>query len=170
MENNENEFQQGSVPNEQDGYTQAPNDYSMNGQGQPTGNPYGQQGQPAGNPYGQGQPVGNPYGQGQPMGSPYGQVPQEQGGQGLAIAGMVLGIISLVCCCTGYIALVLGIVGFILSLVSLIQKKPGKGMAIAGIICSAISVVMLVILLAIGNSISADEMQQILRELETNMQ
>lgn len=139
MDNNENEFQQNSVSNEDNGYTQAPNsNYTMNGQ---------------------------------PMGNPYGQQPQqEQGGQALAIAGMVLGIISLVCCCTGYIALVIGIVGFVLSLISLIQKKPGKGMAIAGIICSAIAIVMLVVLMAIGSSISPEELQDMMNEIENSVQ
>lgn len=108
---------------------------------------------------------------GQSMGNPYGQQPpQGQGSQALAIAGMVLGIISLVCCCTGYIALVIGIVGFVLSLISLIQKKPGKGMAIAGIICSAISIILLVVLVAIGNSISPEELQQMMKEIENNVQ
>lgn len=102
---------------------------------------------------------------GQPLGNPYGQ-PQPQGNAGFAIAGMVLGIISLVCCCSGYIALVLGIVGLILSIVSLVQKRPGKGMAIAGIICSAIAIVLIVVLTAIGNSITPEEVQNMLKELE----
>lgn len=103
---------------------------------------------------------------GQPMGNPYGQ-PQPQGSQGFAIAGMVLGIISLVCCCSGYIALVAGVVGLILSIISLVQKRPGKGMAIAGIICSAIAIVLIVVLTAIGNSITPDELQKMLNELES---
>lgn len=136
MENNENEFQQNSVSNDANGYTQAPN--NMNGQ-----------------------PMENPYGE---------QEPEKKGGQGLAIAGMVLGIISLVCCCFGYIALVIAIVGFVLSLISLIQKKPGKGMAIAGIVCSVISIVFLVICMAVGNSISPSEYQEILKQLEEMQQ
>lgn len=84
----------------------------------------------------------------------------------MAIAGMILGIISLVCCCSGYIALVIGIVGFVLSLVVLLQKKPGKGMAIAGIVCSAVAVISIVSLMMIGRSVSTEELQRMLREIE----
>lgn len=139
MENNENEFEKNSYSSDDGGYTQAPSGYNLNGQS--------------------GQPMG---------GNPYGQPPQ-QGSQGFAIAGMVLGIISLVCCCSGYIALVLGVIGMVLSIVSLVQKRPGKGMAIAGIVCSAIAIVLIVVLLAIGNSITPEELQEMLKEIE-NMQ
>lgn len=133
MENNENEFEKSSFSGNEEGYTQAPNNYSMNGQ-----------------------PMGNPYGQ-----------PQPQGSQGFAIAGMVLGIISLVCCCSGYIALAAGVVGLVLSIVSLVQKRPGKGMAITGIVCSAIAIVLIVVLTAVGNSITPEELQRMLEELES---
>ena len=46
-----------------------------------------------------------------------------QQGQGLAIAGMVLGILSLVCCCISPFNVVFSIIGLILSIVSLVQKK-----------------------------------------------
>ena len=65
-------------------------------------------------------------------------VPEPEDGPGFAIAGMICGILSLLCCCVWYIGLVLGIVGMVLSIISIRQHKPGKGMAIAGIVCSAI--------------------------------
>ena len=40
MENNENGFDKNSFSSDDGGYTQAPNNYNMNGQ--PMGNPYGQ--------------------------------------------------------------------------------------------------------------------------------
>jgi len=139
MENNENGFESNSYSGDDGGYTKAPGGYNLNGQpGQPMG--------------------GNPYG-------PPPQPPQ-QGSQGFAIAGMVLGIISLVCCCSGYIALVLGVVGMVLSIISLVQKRPGKGMAIAGIVCSAIAIVLIVVLTAIGNSITPEELQEMMKEIE----
>lgn len=148
MENNENEVQNNPETGNGNGYTQDSDPFAnVNNNGftqAPNGN-YNMNGQPMGNPYGQ---------------------PQKQEGQGMAIAGMVLGIISLVCCCTGYIALVLGIVGFVLSLIVLIQKKPGKGMAIAGIICSAVAVISIVVLMAIGRSVSTEELQRMLQEIE----
>ena len=73
-----------------------------------------------------------------------------QQGQGLAIAGMVLGILSLVCCCISPFNVVFSIIGLILSIVSLVQKKPGKGMAIAGLVCSIISLIPAV-LVVIGS-------------------
>lgn len=150
MENNENEFQNNPDSGSDNGFTQGSDPFGKveeNGYTQIPNSSYNMNGQPMGNPYGQSQP-------------------QQEGSQGLAIAGMVLGIISLVCCCSGYIALVIGIVGFVLSLVVLIQKKPGKGMAIAGIICSAIAVVLLVVLMAIGNSVDPNELQKMLQEIQ----
>lgn len=150
MENNENDIQNGS--NTDGGYKPESDPFANagnNGFTQAPNGGYNMNGQPMGNPYPQNQP------------------PQE--GQGMAIAGMVLGIISLVCCCSGYIALVIGIVGFVLSLIVLLQKKPGKGMAIAGIICSAVAVISIVVLMMIGRSVNTAELQRMLQELE-NMQ
>mgnify|MGYP004481254849 FL=1 len=174
MENNENEFDKSPSSNTEDGFTKAPEVNQTEGQPQQNGYnsaPQDSYGQPQQNAYGQ--PSQNAYGQ--PNGAMYNQqnayndlVGQEtQGGsQGFAIAGMVLGILSLVCCCTGYIALVAGIVGFVLSLIALIQKRPGKGMAIAGIICSSISIVMLVILLIVGSSVSTSDWDYILKQMQ----
>ncbi len=157
MENNENEFQNNQDSGSGNGYTQDSDPFANvnnNGYTQAPNSGYSMNGQPAGNPYGQ------------PAGNPYGQPPSQQEGQGMAIAGMILGIISLVCCCSGYIALVIGIVGFVLSLVVLLQKKPGKGMAIAGIVCSAVAVISIVSLMMIGRSVSTEELQRMLREIE----
>lgn len=163
MENNENELEQNASTNTEDGFTKAP---EMNqAEGQPQQNGYQSTTQ---NPYGQ--PTQNPYGQ--PNGAAYQQQnvynaqPVEKESQGMAIAGMVLGILSLVCCCTGYVALVAGIVGFVLSLIALIQKKPGKGMAIAGIVCASVSIIMLVVMIIIGNSISPSDWEYILQQMQ----
>ena len=68
---------------------------------------------------------------------------------GTAIAGLVLGIISLPMC----IYLIPAIIGLILSIVGLVQgnkypQKPGKGLAIGGLITSSISIVVFVIIIA----------------------
>ncbi len=149
MENNENEIQNNSNAGNDNGFTQGSDPFANvnnNGYTQAPNNGYNMNGQP--------------------MGNPYGQPPQGQGGQGMAIAGMVLGIISLVCCCSGYFALVIGIVGFVLSLIVLVQKKPGKGMAIAGIICASIAVITILALMMIGRSVSTDELQRMLQEIQ----
>lgn len=62
---------------------------------------------------------------------------QKKESKGMAIASMVLGILSLVICWVGWI---LGIVGLILASVSLGTHKGGKGMAIAGLVTSILGV------------------------------
>lgn len=149
MENNDNEIQNNPDNGSDNGYTQGSDPFANvnnNGFTQAPNSSYNMNGQP--------------------MGNTYGQPPERQEGQGMAIAGMVLGIISLVCCCSGYIALVIGIVGFVLSLVVLLQKKPGKGMAIAGIICSAVAVISIVVLMMIGRSVNTEELQRMLQEIQ----
>ena len=67
---------------------------------------------------------------------------QNNGGSGLAIASMVLGIVALVMsCCVYFISIPCAVVGVVLGAVSLAGQKPGKGMAIAGIVCSIVSLV-----------------------------
>ena len=67
---------------------------------------------------------------------------QNNGGSGLAIASMVLGIVALVMsCCFYFISIPCAVVGVVLGAVSLAGQKPGKGMAIAGIVWSIVSLV-----------------------------
>ena len=64
---------------------------------------------------------------------------------GLAIAGMVVGIASVVLFFLSWIATIIAIVGLILSLVGLNKAKQlgglGRGMAIAGVITSSVGIV-----------------------------
>lgn len=81
---------------------------------------------------------------------PYGGSNQ-QGSSGMAVASMVLGILSIVLCCMWYAALPMGIIGLILGIVSLKKGNLGAGMAKAGIVTSVIGIVfVLVILLFLG--------------------
>lgn len=77
------------------------------------------------------------------------QAPQSKG---MAIAAMVLGIVSIVLCCIWYISVPCAIIGLILGI--LYNKKGEKsGMATAGIVCSIIGIVLVlavVILAVIG--------------------
>lgn len=67
-------------------------------------------------------------------------------GKGLGIAGLVLGILAAVVSfvpCLGMYAMFPGIIGLILSIISIIQaNKAGaaKGMAIAGLVCSLVGI------------------------------
>ena len=69
-------------------------------------------------------------------------------GKNLGIAGMILGIIAIIVSfvpCFGWWAIVLAVVGLVLSAISMTQaKKAGasKGMAIAGLICSILAIII----------------------------
>ncbi len=83
--------------------------------------------------------------------------PTTQSTNGFAIAGMVLGILSIMAtypCC----GIPFNILGLIFSGVALTQIKAnpqqdGKGMAIAGLICSILSVLLIGILILLGVAI-----------------
>lgn len=109
--------------NEPQNQNQESNQQNMNQQ-----NPYQQSGSQQ-NAYQQ-------YNNGQQM-PPYGYQPPER--KGFAIASLVLGILSLVLCCLG--GGVLGIIGLILGIVSLVKKESKMGMAIAGVITSSFGIV-----------------------------
>ena len=74
-------------------------------------------------------------------------------GKGLGIAGMVLGIVSLVLWCYVYIGIPCAIVGVILSIIGMKKAKDvgmKNGMAVAGLVCSIIALAILVIIMIIG--------------------
>ena len=79
-----------------------------------------------------------------------------QKNSGMAIASMVLGIISIICSITfvfAFLGAIFGIVGLVLGIVgrSQIQRSQGEivgeGMALAGIICSSIGLGLVVLML-----------------------
>jgi hypothetical protein len=79
------------------------------------------------------------------------------GGSGLAIASMVLGIVALVfSCCFVYLSIPCAIIGLILGAVSISGKKGGKGMAIAGVVCSIVSLIPSVIVILTGAALMSD--------------
>jgi hypothetical protein len=69
---------------------------------------------------------------------------------GMAVAGMVLGIVSLVLFWVWFLAPVLAVLGIIFSGVGISQcnqlRQDGKGMAVAGLVCSLISAAFWVLL------------------------
>lgn len=76
------------------------------------------------------------------------QKPASVPGKGLAITGMVLGIVSLVLFCILYISIPCAIVGAVLSGVGLKKAKDAgmkNGMAVAGLVCSLIALGICVI-------------------------
>ena len=64
----------------------------------------------------------------------------EGGTPGLAIAGLIFGIIGIVTTCCGCTSFIFGIVGLIMAIVANNQRKSGVGTA--ALICSIISIVL----------------------------
>ncbi|MBA3665559.1 MAG: SdpI family protein [Bacteroidetes bacterium] len=90
-------------------------------------------------------------------------------GKGMGIAGMILGIVAIIVSfvpCFGWWAVVLAVVGLILSAVSMSQaQKAGasKGMAIAGLICSIIAIIIgsiWIFVIAKGAGMAADQFKE----------
>lgn len=102
-----------------------------------------------GNPYGE--PVQNPYVETEPVEYTYsGDVPEQKPAKtGLAVAALVLGIISVVLSCLGF-NIIIAIVAIILGAVYLSKKQPEKrGMAIAGIVLGIVSIALFVLLVVL---------------------
>ena len=67
---------------------------------------------------------------------------EQNASKGLSVASLILGILSMLCCCIGF---PFAIIGIILAIVSLVKHKGGKGLAIAGLITSGITMIISVI-------------------------
>ncbi len=167
---------QGTMPYQQNPQYQQNMQYQQNPQFQ--GNPqYQQNGQYQQNMQYQQNPQYQQYPPYQPnapyeQGGQYGyQQPQKSGGNGLAIAAMILGIASLVLFCT-CLNIPLAIISVILAIVHLVRRSyTGKGFAIAGIIMSGISVLIsiifwVVVVTGIASSGVMDVYSQIYEEIE----
>lgn len=82
---------------------------------------------------------------------------QSGGNIGFAIASLVCGIISLLCCCLGLFSAVLAIAAIVLGIITLCFKYDGKGMAIAGIATGGVAIMIVIASLIIsGTSIYND--------------
>lgn len=93
-------------------------------------------------------------------------MPPSNNNKGMAIASMVLGIVSIVfSCCFYYISFPCAIIGLILGILSVKKIPDAKGMAIAGIVLSAISLAFAVIALILTIAMSGSIMDIIMQEL-----
>ncbi|ADL52762.1 DUF4190 domain-containing protein [Clostridium cellulovorans] len=70
--------------------------------------------------------------------------------KGLAIASMILGIVSVVTSCLWFVAGPCGLIGLILGIVSKVKKQGGSGFSTAGIILSVIGLIICLVLLILG--------------------
>ncbi|MBE6825144.1 MAG: DUF4190 domain-containing protein [Ruminococcaceae bacterium] len=73
-------------------------------------------------------------------------VPTNDNSKGLSIASLVLGILSLTCCCG---SLITSVIALVLGIISKSIKKENNGMATAGIILGAIGIVFSIIFLMV---------------------
>lgn len=80
---------------------------------------------------------------------------EKKGGyKGVAIAALICGIVSLVCCpagccgaCVRGFNILIAIAAVVLGIITLVKAFDGKGMAIAGIVCGGIALLGLIITL-----------------------
>lgn len=85
----------------------------------------------------------------------YVQPQQKDNSKGLAVASLVLGILSFFSCGQG---IILSVLGFIFGMISISKQKHGNGLAIAGIVISVIAFfVLLFLIIAVSEAGSVSE-------------
>lgn len=89
---------------------------------------------------------------------------EPQRANGMQIASLVLGIISILFgCCGSWIAVVLGVVGLVLAIVG--NKKGKHGVGTAGFVCSIIGIVLAVIMIVISMTVLLPLLKELMVEL-----
>ena len=78
---------------------------------------------------------------------------------GFSIAALVLGIVSIVCCCISYLGLICATLAIIFAILDKKQNSSMNGMALAGLICGIIGAVIAVFTIVDGilNPVELDE-------------
>lgn len=80
-----------------------------------------------------------------------GQTPATNGGNGLAVGSLVLGIVGVVFSILFvWVGLIASIIGLVLGLVARRRPSSSRGMVLAGIILSAIGIVLSIILIIVA--------------------
>ncbi|MBQ8173899.1 MAG: DUF4190 domain-containing protein [Clostridia bacterium] len=69
-------------------------------------------------------------------------VAEQKRKNGFSIAALVLGIISIVCCCIDYLGLVCAILAIVFAVLDKKRNAAMNGMALAGLICGIIGAVI----------------------------
>lgn len=97
------------------------------------------------------------------------QQPSTEKPSDFAIAGMVCGILSIICCCFWPAGAVLAICGLVFSIMTLVKRLPGKGLAIAGIVCAAVAAIMIIVTLLFYSSaanFTENDYKELLKSIE----
>lgn len=93
-------------------------------------------------------------------------VAEKKGMIGFAIASLICGILSVICCCLGCFSLVLAIAAVALGIVTIACKYDGKGMAITGIVLGGVGIILFIVTIIIGSSDGYTEMmEELMNEL-----
>lgn len=143
---NQNMNQQGQYSangqqfNGQNPYSNSQNQYNDQSQFNSNGQQFNGQ-----NPYNNGQQFNgqNPYNNGQPGFNGYNNYPQQDDGQGLAIASLILGISSIIFWFFGsfaFLGLITGTIGVVCASLSR-KKNRDNSVQIAGFVCSLIGLI-----------------------------
>lgn len=80
------------------------------------------------------------------------------GNIGVAIASLVCGILSLVCCCLSWFSFVLAVAAIVLGIITIAKKYDGMGMAIAGIVTAAIGFIIFIVFIGISVAMPFEEL------------
>lgn len=80
------------------------------------------------------------------------------GNIGVAIASLVCGILSLVCCCLSWFSFVLAVAAIVLGIITIAKKYDGMGMAIAGIVTAAIGLIIFIVFIGISVAMPFEEL------------
>ncbi len=83
---------------------------------------------------------------------------QGGGNIGFAIASMICGIFSIVCCCFTLFSAVLAVAAVVLGIITLCFKYDGKGMAIAGIATGGVGLVIVIFSMILSGTTTYNEM------------
>ncbi len=81
------------------------------------------------------------------------------GNRGISIACLVCGILSLICCCGGWLGLILAAAAIVLGIISIKNNYDGRELAIAGLItggCGMVLAIVMLIFAAIAAGLSPD--------------
>ena len=83
---------------------------------------------------------------------------------GWSVASMVSGILSVICCCTGWTGLFFGIISIIFAIIS--RKNLGyfDGMAVSGLVLGIIGLVLGVALIVFAYTIDEEYLEKLLEE------
>lgn len=95
-----------------------------------------------------------------------GDTAEGNGSAGISIASMVCGILSILCCCTGWFGLILSAIALVMGIISVKNNYSGREMAIAGIITGGCGIALCFVMLifaaivnGLSNSVIRDTLQ-----------